>query len=209
MSHPKKIVESNSQSVSRRDPGFGARVRRLRTQQGLTLQEVSDRSGLAASTVSKVEQGKLSPTYENLLRLAEGLRADLGALFGDAPTMPALAGRRSVTRAGQGARLETAQYNYELLAAELSHKKLVPLRTILRARSLTEFPDYVRHDGEEFLYVLSGTVELLTEGYAPLRLAPGDSCYFDSVMGHACLSVGETEATILWVCSHVTLALPD
>lgn len=206
MSHPKKIVESNS-GVARRDPGFGARIRRLRLALGLTLQEVSDRSGLAASTLSKVEQGKLSPTYENILRLAEGLRTDLSALFSDAAVSRPLAGRRSVTRAGQGARLNTAQYGYELLAADLANKKLVPLRTTLRARSLTEFPDYIRHDGEEFLYVLSGTVELLTEGYAPLRLAPGDSCYFDSVMGHACLSVGETDATILWVCSQVTLDL--
>lgn len=195
-------------AAGRRDPGFGRRVRRLRLAAGLTLQAVSDRSGIAASTLSKVEQGKLSPTYENILRIAEGLRTDLSTLFSDASSVRPLAGRRSVTRAGQGARLETAPYGYELLAADLADKKLIPLLTTLRARSLTDFPDYVSHDGEEFIYVLSGVVDLLTEGYAPLRLQPGDSCYFDSLMGHACLSVGETDATILWVCSYVTLQLP-
>ena len=55
------------------------------------------------------------------------------------------------------------------------------------------------------LYVLSGEILMYSDCYAPLTLSAGDSCYFDSAMGHACISVGDEDARVLWVCSHVQL----
>src|SRR5438445_7408343 len=55
--------------------------------------------------------------------------------------------------------------------------------------------------------VRTGVVEIHTDQYLPLRLEKGDSCYFDSTMGHACVSAGPEDATILWVCSRVTAPL--
>ena len=191
---------------TRRDAGFGGRIKAFRTGRGLTLQRLSDACGLAASTISKVEQNQISPTYENILRLADGLGVDVAELFSKGPSRMT-SGRRSVTRAGEGARLTTAQYGYEMLCADLSGKQFVPLLTTLRAHDVADFPDLIRHEGEEFVYVLSGKVRLLTEFYEPIEFGPGDSCYFDSTMGHACLSAGEDDATILWVCSRVTLQL--
>jgi transcriptional regulator with XRE-family HTH domain len=187
-------------AARRQDDGFGARIRRMRKEAGLTLQELSGRCGLAPSTISKVEQNQISPTYENILRLADGLGLEVGELFtkdrnGSAP------GRRSVTRAGRGLSLETAQYDYELLCTDLSHKHFTPLLATVRARSFADFSDYVRHDGEEFIFVVSGTARLETEFYEPLLLGAGDSCYFDSRMGHACISTGDTPAVVLWVTS--------
>jgi transcriptional regulator with XRE-family HTH domain len=193
---------------SRRDTGFGSRIRQLRLQRGLTLQQLAKGCELAASTISKVEQNQISPTYENVLRLADGLQVDVAELFSPKPDRMML-GRRSVTRAGQGAKLKSAQYGYEMLCADLSSKQFIPLLTTLSAHSIQEFPDYIRHDGEEFIYVLSGMVELHTDIYEPLRLDAGDSCYFDSTMGHACLSVGNQDAVILWVCSRVDLSPAD
>ena len=187
------------------DQAFGGRVRMLRRAQQLTLQQLSERSGLAISTLSKIENGQMSPTYERLLRLADGLRIDVAQLFSQAPRAMT-SGRRSVTRHGQGAKLRSAQYEYEMLSADLSHKAFIPLVTSLRAHELAEFPSLVRHAGEEFLYVLSGQVVLHSEAYKPLHLAPGDSCYFDSTMGHACLSAGDVDAVILWVCSRTELS---
>jgi hypothetical protein len=133
---------------------------------------------------------------------------DVAELFSPKPSRMML-GRRSVTRAGQGAKLRSAQYSYEMLCADLSSKQFIPLLTTLSAHSIQEFPDFVRHDGEEFIYVLSGVVELHTDIYEPLRLDAGDSCYFDSTMGHACLSVGDQDAVVLWVCSRVNLTPLD
>jgi transcriptional regulator with XRE-family HTH domain len=187
---------------------FGARVRQFRRDAGLTLQQLSERTGLALSTISKVENNLISPSYENVVRLADGLQIDLAELFSKHPK-PMAAGRLSVTRLGKGIKHSSANYEYEILCSELSHKRFIPLLAVLRAHSVTEFPTLPTHAGEEFVHVLSGAVTLHTEHYEPLELAAGDSCYFDSRMGHALVSAGESEATVLWVCSHVEFPLPE
>ena len=70
---------------------------------------------------------------------------------------------------------------------------------MIKARSLDDFEDWDRHDSEDFLYVLKGRMVLHTEHYAPVRLGPGDSTYMDGRMGHAMVSLGKTDAVILWV----------
>ena len=88
-----------------------------------------------------------------------------------------------------------------MLCADLSKKKFIPFLSKLRAHSVAEFPNLVHHAGEEFVYVVEGSVAIHTDHYEPLLLKRGDSCYFDSNMGHALISVGKTEAVVLWVCS--------
>jgi transcriptional regulator with XRE-family HTH domain len=182
------------------DEAFGSRVKRLRQKAGLTLQQLSEKASLAPSTISKVENNQISPTYENILRLADGLNVDIAELFAQGASVMA-SGRRSITRAGQGAKLESPQYKYEMLCADLSKKKFIPLITKLRAHSLNEFPNLLHHAGEEFIYVLAGEVVVHTDHYEPLLLRIGDSCYFDSNMGHALVAAQEAEAMVLWVCS--------
>jgi mannose-6-phosphate isomerase-like protein (cupin superfamily) len=140
--------------------------------------------------------------YENILRLADGLNVDVATLFSEKSTSMTT-GRRTVTRAGEGVQHASPQYDYEVLCADIAQKQFIPLLTRLRAHDVTEFPALPSHQGEEFLYVLTGTVEIHTDQYLPLKLEKGDSCYFDSTMGHACISVGLEDATILWVCSRV------
>ena len=78
---------------------------------------------------------------------------------------------------------------------------MVPMIGLVRARSIDEFEDLIRHPGEEYTYVLEGELDLHTELYAPTRMKAGDSIYFDSTMGHAYVSVGDTPARILCVCT--------
>jgi transcriptional regulator with XRE-family HTH domain len=195
----KPAVEERTEKKVR-DEAFGQRIKRLRREANLTLQQLSERSGLAISTISKVENSQISPTYENILRLADGLEVDVADLFARGSSAMAL-GRRSITRAGQGAKLQSTQYQYEMLCADLSKKKFIPLLTKLRAHSVAEFPDLVRHAGEEFVYVVEGDVAIHTDHYEPLLLKQGDACYFDSNMGHALVSVGKTDAVVMWICS--------
>lgn len=187
-------------STAIRRQGLGESVRRRRLAASLTLKQLSTLSGLAVSTLSKVENGQISPTYENILRLARGLDVDVAELFSSS-TVSLPLGRRSFTRHGEGIRHDTRCYEYELLCADLSQKRMIPLVTRIRAREIAQFPDLLKHAGEEFIYVLSGSVEIHTEFYEPLCLNAGDSCYFDSSMGHAVLSRGAEDAVILWVCS--------
>jgi transcriptional regulator with XRE-family HTH domain len=181
-------------------------LRRLRRERSLTLNELGERCGLATSTLSKIENGQMSPTYDTILRVAGGLDIDVADLFTGGASND-VGGRRTVTRRGEGVLRETAQYAYEMLGAELSGKQFIPLLTVVKARSFADFPSLVRHSGEEFFYVLAGTVTLHTEHYAPTRLEVGDSCYFDSTMGHACVASGDEEARILWICSRVVSPL--
>jgi transcriptional regulator with XRE-family HTH domain len=183
---------------------FCAGARALRRRAGLTLQELSERSGLAVSTLSKIENGQLSPTFETLLRLADGLGVDVAELFSTESATDTASARRSITRRGQGRLHVTQQYRYEMYCTDLFRKEFTPLVTTITARSIEEFQPLSRHEGEEFVYVLSGEIELHTEHYQPTRLRVGDGCYFDSSMGHACISVSKKDAEILWVTSRAT-----
>ncbi len=176
------------------------RVRALRKDRGWTLEQAAQAAGLARSTLSKIENGQMSPTYDALKKLAQGLDISVPQLF-TPPGAPQANGRMAVTRTGEGQAHPTATYEHELLAGALSRKSMLPYRTRIRARAFEEFDGWVRHDGEEFLYVLTGRVRLFTEFYAPVDLARGDSAYYDATMGHNVISVSEDDATILWVTS--------
>jgi hypothetical protein len=81
-------------------------------------------------------------------------------------------GRRTVTRAGQGIQHRSPQYDYEMLCADIAQKQFIPLLTRLREHDVAEFPALLSHQGEEFLYVLTG-VKIHTDQYLPLhRLSP-------------------------------------
>jgi len=196
------MEEVEKRGSRRHSQSLAATLRRLRQEAGLNLNELAQRSDLAASTLSKIENAQMSPTYETILSLAAGLGVDVTELFAHKPSAP-VSGRRTVTRKGEGATLKTATYEYELLCADIARKKLVPLLTRIHANSIREFNTLVTHPGEEFIYVLEGSVVLHTDLYAPTELKAGDSCYFDSLMGHALISSSDEPATILWVCSNV------
>lgn len=188
-------------SPSIREP-LSAIVRRLRREAGLTLQELGRRADLSISTLSKIENEQMSPTYDTIQRLAIGFGIDVGELF-SGQVSTSKNGRFTVTPKGTGVKQRIAQYEYEMLCTDIARKQFVPMVATINARSIREFPNLVSHVGEEFIYVLTGTVTVNTEHYSPMTLGPGDSCYFDSTMGHAVVSAGEKAATILWVCSRV------
>jgi transcriptional regulator with XRE-family HTH domain len=177
---------------------LGAQLRRLRRRRGWTLAEVSARSGLAISTLSKVENDRISLTYHNLAKLAVGLELDLSDFF----TPGAIAdrrGRRILCRRGQGRLHESANYAHEYLCAELPGRRMVPMFTRVKARRLAEFGPLIRHPGEEFMFVLKGAVDLHIADEDPVRLRAGDSFYFDGRAGHAALSIGKEDAQVLTV----------
>jgi transcriptional regulator with XRE-family HTH domain len=179
---------------------LGARVRELRKGRGWTLEQAAQQAGLARSTLSKIENGQMSPTFEALKKLAEGLGIGVPQLF-TPPVAAQVTGRLAVTRADAGDGHPTATYEHELLAGSLTRKLMLPYRARVRARSLDEFDGWVRHDGEEFLYVLTGVIRLYTEFYAPVEMKRGDSAYYDATMGHNVVSVSTEDASILWVTS--------
>ncbi len=198
------MADTVNASLSARVPldkvSLGERLRQIRKDRGWTLAEVARRSGLAVSTISKVERGRMSLAYDKFMVLAEGLGIDVGEMFGAAGEVFA-PGSFAVTRAGAADRHETDNYVYEMLSTDLRHKRMVPMMGRIRAHDVRDFSDFVRHPGEEFLIVLAGVIEVHLEGRpgAPVRLEPLDSIYFDSAMGHVYVSAGEVDATMVVV----------
>ncbi|TGX48744.1 XRE family transcriptional regulator [Sphingomonas gei] len=182
----------------------GAALKALRSERGLTLADVSGLTGMNVSTLSKIENGKVALTLDKLLRISDGLGVDMTELFGPGPKdAPKLEGatRRSITRAGEGRAIEMPRGNYLYVASELLNKRITPIIGDVFARDIAEYGELMRHAGEEYVYVLEGTLELHTELYTPARLEKGDSVYFDSQMGHAYIAVGDAPCRILSICA--------
>ena len=179
---------------------LGQRVRELRKSHKWTLEQAAKQAGLARSTLSKIENGQMSPTYDALKKLAVGLQISVPQLF-TPPAQNNGGGRMIVTKSGEGRAVTTVTYEHELLAESLTQKQMLPYRARVRARTLEEFDGWVRHAGEEFLYVLTGVVQLYTEYYEPVEMRRGDSAYYDGTMGHNVISTSDDDAVILWVTS--------
>lgn len=192
--------ESGREEVHSEPLDLGLRVRQLRKDRNWTLEQAANAAGLARSTLSKIENGNMSPTYDALKKLAQGLSISVPQLF-TPPQDERITGRLVHTAHDTGVDFPTVTYEHKLLAEGLTQKKMLPYHTRVRARDVGEFDGWVRHDGEEFLYVLTGVVRLFTEFYEPIDLRRGDSAYYDAAMGHNLISVSEDDATVLWVTS--------
>ena len=177
---------------------LGKMIRDARKEKGLTLEEAAKDAAIGRSTLSKIENNQTRPSFEIIRRLMQTLELETPQLFVQSAKSD-ISGRRDYTRTGQGERQATPTYSHELLCTELTSKRMLPYISTIKARDVTEFESWVRHHGEEFMYVISGAVTLFTEHYRPLQMQAGDSVYYDSSMGHGCISTSKEDAKILWV----------
>nr|WP_232476143.1 XRE family transcriptional regulator [Sphingomonas formosensis] len=177
---------------------IGRHLREIRREQGLTLAAASARTGVSIAHLSKIENGQISPSFDIIKRICDGLAVSIEEFVRPGRKTP-VTGRKTTTRIGEGARFTSGQYDYRAHATEISRKSMTPLEMVIRARSVEEFDHWSRHRGEEFVYVLSGEIEVHSEHYAPFQLKAGESAYFDSSMRHLFLSRGKVDARILSV----------
>lgn len=186
-------------------PTLGHLLRRVRKRNGWTLKQMSDRTGIAFSTLCKVEHDRSSLKYDQLVRISQGLQIPLSELFADGGDSgiagPLITGRRSIGIPTDASRVNTAPHDYCYLCSELRGKRMIPMIGRIRARSVAEFGGLLRHSGEEYIYVLSGGISVYTDFYAPVVLRSRESIYLDATMGHAYAAEGCEEATVLAVCS--------
>ncbi|MDR6410258.1 UNVERIFIED_ORG: transcriptional regulator with XRE-family HTH domain [Burkholderia sp. 1595] len=178
----------------------GGHLRQARKARGMTLSELSERSGIAVSTISKAERGDIALTYDKFAALAHSLELEFDAIFGRRRKQAGGAMKPSFTPAGKQEIYDTPNYEYGMLANNLTGKRMVPMRAHIHARAVSDFPEYIRHSGEEFVFLLSGKLELRFENGKAFKLTPGDSLYFDSSVGHIYLSLGKEDAEVLVCC---------
>lgn len=188
---------------------IGQQIRHYRRSRKLSLQDVSDQTGISVSTLSKIENNVVELSYTRMMAISEAIGINLTELVSadeNANTTPLFTARRSVTKAGGGAVTEAKNYIYEYLNTDISKKQMIPTIATIKSRSLAEYGEFAVHKGEEFVLVLEGEAELHTEHYQPVHLKKGDATYIDSTMPHAMISVGKSLARILFVCTH---GIPD
>ena len=183
---------------------LGRRVQKIRKAAGMTLEAASGATGVSRAALSKIERGEMSPTYDSLCKLAKGLRVDLAALVSERPQT---AGGVAVTRAGGGAAHPTERFGHRLLAPDFADRSLYVFETEITATGLDDYENWDRHDSEDFLYILSGAVEVHLEGRPAVTLQAGDSLQMDGRIAHALIAVpsgksGERQeptARMLWI----------
>lgn len=193
-------------------PTLGKVMRDIRSRNGWTLKEMSEKSGIPVSTLSKVEHDRLSLTYDKLQQVSLRLNIPMSDLFAEKgePSSPQVTGRRSIGTMENAVRVTTDNYDYHYLCTDLRQKRMIPIVTKIRAHSATEFGELVRHHGEEFIYVVEGQIEVHSEFYDPVIIKQGQGIYLDSSMGHAYITAdGCEEAMVLGVCSSADEDLMD
>ena len=195
-----KQTQRNSQNdvIPEDGQALARSIREARRKKGWTLEETGKAAGIGRSTLSKIENNQTRPSFEIVRRLSKTLEISTPQLFVQSGKED-ISGRRDFTRKGQGEARDTATYAHELLCNELVSKSMVPYTSTIKARDISEFETWIRHTGEEFMYVLSGELTFFSEHYRPLEMKAGDSIYYDSGMGHGCVSTSEQDAVVLWV----------
>lgn len=178
---------------------FGKRLRSARKQFGWTLAQVAELSGVSITTISRAERGQLALSYEKFSALGTALHMDMGAMFSEAGVQATAFDGPVLTRAGQGVVYRGLAFSYEFLGTTAVGKKMSPIVGTVHARRIEGPGDFARHAGEEFVYVLSGSLEVHFDTGQVIDLRRGDSLYFDSRIGHAYLSTGKHLARVIGV----------
>lgn len=178
----------------------GAAIRRLRHAKGWTLAELGTRAGVPLSTLSKVELGRTALGYDVLVRLCQALEVEIDHLVradSGHVALPALSGRRSVVRAGEGETLDVGGLAGRSAAGDLLRRAFTPV--VLDVTDARRTGGLLRCPGDSYLRALSGVVVMHSEIYAPLTLEPGDAVFFDGEMGFALTSPDGAPAQVLLI----------
>jgi transcriptional regulator with XRE-family HTH domain len=181
---------------------MATKIADLRKERKWTLKDAASASGVAASTLSKIERNELSPTISTLQKIASGFGLDVIQLLSNREEPQKLAGRRSITRAHGGSMHQTKTCVNEVLCHDLKHKKMTPLYTTIGARSVEDYSSWPTSDAEIFLFVVKGTLVVNSRLYEPIELEQGDSMYYDASTEHLWTTKGPEDAEILWMISN-------
>jgi transcriptional regulator with XRE-family HTH domain len=173
----------------------GRQLRNLRGELGLSLRQLSDKVGVAPSTLQKIENNQISPTLGTMVKIARGLNKDLQFFLETAHERTDVVFCSKVQRR----RIDPpdVKFSIELLTEGLSDQKVSALLVRVPPRGTRS---HVRHQGEEFQYCLRGAVVFTIDG-KQYRLTSGDTLHFKSDLSHSWTNMGAEEAELLVICS--------
>jgi transcriptional regulator with XRE-family HTH domain len=175
---------------------FGARLRELRAQRGWTLQELAARSGLSKPFLSRLESGGRQASIAAAFTLSRVFGVSLASLF-ESPTVetPCV-----IVRAAEAVEKNINGLKYVPLSSAGLFFNVQPLK--VKVSPSRRGDEHYHHDGEEWIYVLSGKLTLSLAGKT-YDLEPGDAAHFESRLPHRLIARGEREAEVLVVAAPV------
>ncbi|MBN2158445.1 MAG: cupin domain-containing protein [Spirochaetes bacterium] len=181
------------------DVKVGEKIKKYREAKGLSLSDLAEKSGFSTAYLSQLENHLISPPLGALMKIARCLDIEIGRLFNQKGTAPFTIVRKdervptSRVASKEGVRYG---YSYESLAPDKINRNMEPFLVTLEPASKKGVP--YNHDGEEFLFVLEGRVEIQLGEHTDI-LEPGDSIYYDSSLNHRVACADEKPARIIAV----------
>ncbi|MDH3755358.1 MAG: cupin domain-containing protein [Acidimicrobiia bacterium] len=175
---------------------IGPKLRELRDVNGLSLQQLSDRSDVSPAAIHKVEQGNMVPTITTLLKLAAALDRPVSYFVDEEEATPSYV---VFTPADDRKKLYTSHTGIELAGISGPYGQYFVATAIAEvAPGASSGDNPLRHPGEELIFLLSGTLEV-DVGDQKLRLAIGDSVHFRTDREHRWRNPGKRPAKAVWM----------
>jgi transcriptional regulator with XRE-family HTH domain len=163
----------------------GEKVKALREQKGLSLRELADLTGFSSALLSQMENHLVSPSLGTMFKLAKALGIRVGDFLGETEGEPFAIvrkdERKTVSRFASKEGVKYG-YSYESLGFEKKNRRMEPFIVTLEPATVKTSKISV-HDGEEFIFVLEGEMEVILGNHTDV-LYPGDSIYYDSNIPH-------------------------
>jgi transcriptional regulator with XRE-family HTH domain len=192
------VSPARMEERDRRKESLGDRIRRVREMQGLTIKDLSSRTGIDIDTLERTESGEMIPALGQLARLGRALDMKMGYFISPGIDKPMTVVRKNerqpISRYGETKSIQYG-YFYESLAPEKADRLMEPFIVTLVP---TETEEFSTHAGQEFLYVLEGEMKVQVGDRVDF-LKPGDAVYYDSNQPHFVRCVGTTVTKILAV----------
>ncbi|WP_321428475.1 XRE family transcriptional regulator [uncultured Methanolobus sp.] len=180
---------------------LGGKIRQIRETQNMSVEDLANNSNTSTDLINKLEEGALVPSLTPLMQIARALGVRLGTFLDDAPHNGPVVVKSGesddvVRFSGNCDTCESSTLDFFSLAKDKSDRHMEPFIIDVHPGSGEVNPS--SHEGEEFIYVLSGQIEILY-GKDSFTLSTGDSIYYDSVISHHVHAVGTEDAKILAV----------
>ena len=177
---------------------IGKRIRQLRKEKDITLEELSKKSGVALATLSRMENNKKTATLKSHNSICKALGASIAELYKEAEDES-----KTVEAVPRGKRTEhfvhAKKAKYELLVSKALNKKIMPLMMKIEAGGSTQ--DEQNKPGvEKFIYMMTGTMEAMVGGTLHI-MKRGDSLYFDASLPHNFKNTSKSEAEAICIIS--------
>lgn len=183
-----------------KEMNVGEKIKQLRKEKGISLQEFAELSGFSSALLSQVENHLVSPPLGTLIKISRALGVEIGHFFEDVREAPYTIvrkdERRNISRVASKAGKKYG-YSYESLAFDKKGRHMEPFLVTLEPASVKDTHAY-SHEGEEFIMVIEGRMEVQLGEHTD-TLEPGDCIYYDSSIPHRVSCCDDTETKILAV----------